>query len=44
MFNLKITDLTTSDNPFVFYESQQVDDDGYLLFEHHDEIEKFQLS
>ena len=32
LFNLKITDLTRSDNPFVFYENQQVDDDGYLLF------------
>lgn len=29
--------MTTTDNPFVFYENQQVDDDGYLLFEHHDE-------
>lgn len=32
LFNLKITDLTLSDNPFVFYENQQVDKDGYLLF------------
>ena len=32
LFNLKITDLTTSDNPFVFFENQQVDDEGYLLF------------
>ena len=32
LFNLKITDLTTTDNPFVFYENQQVDDEGYLLF------------
>jgi len=31
-FNLKITDLTSPENPFVFYENQQVDDDGYLLF------------
>ena len=33
LFNLKITDLTTTDNPFVFYENQQVDDEGYLLFQ-----------
>ena len=32
LFNLKITDLTQSDNPFVFYENQEVDKDGYLLF------------
>ena len=32
LFNLKITDLTRTDNPFVFYENQQVDKDGYLLF------------
>ena len=32
LFNLKITDLTRSDNPFVFYENQEVDKDGYLLF------------
>ena len=33
LFNLKITDLTMIENPFVFYENLQVDDEGYLLFE-----------
>ena len=32
LFNLKLTDLTTVDNPFVVYEDRKVDEHGYLLF------------
>ena len=39
LFNLKITDLTMIENPFVFYENLQVDDKGYLLFERSEEEE-----
>ena len=39
LFNLKITDLTMIENPFVFYENLQVDDQGYLLFERSEEEE-----
>ena len=39
LFNLKITDLTMIENPFVFYENLQVDDEGYLLFERSEEEE-----
>ena len=39
LFNLKITDLTRTDNPFVFYENQQVDEEGYLLFQCAEEAE-----
>ena len=32
LFNVKLTDLTTVDNPFVVYENRKIDEYGYLLF------------
>ena len=32
LFNLKLTDLTTVDNPFIVYENRRIDEHGYLLF------------
>jgi len=32
-FFLKISDLTTTDNPFVFFNDLQIDNDGYLVLE-----------
>ena len=33
IFNLKITDLTMSDNPFVVFNDREIDSDGYLVIE-----------
>jgi len=32
-FCLKISDLTTTNNPFVFFNDLQIDNDGYLVLE-----------
>ncbi len=33
IFNLKITDLTRNDNPFVVFNDREIDSDGYLVIE-----------
>ena len=33
IFNLKITDLTRNDNPFVVFNDREIDSDGYLIIE-----------
>ena len=38
LFNLKITDLSRLDNPYVIFENKRIDSDGYLMF---DESHKF---
>ena len=32
-FNIKITDLSDLENPFVIYENKRIDDDGYIIFD-----------
>ena len=32
-FNIKITDLSDLENPFVIYEHKKIDEDGYIIFE-----------
>jgi hypothetical protein len=32
-FNIKITDLSDLENPFVIYENKKIDDDGYIIFD-----------
>jgi hypothetical protein len=35
-FNIKITDLSDLENPFVIYENKKIDDDGYIIFDNLD--------
>jgi len=32
-FNIKITDLSDLENPFVIYEDKTIDAEGYIIFE-----------
>jgi len=32
-FNIKITDLSDLENPFVIYENKRIDSDGYIIFD-----------
>ncbi len=32
-FNIKITDLSDLENPFVIYENKKIDEDGYIIFD-----------
>lgn len=36
IFNIKLTDLSDLENPFVIYESKKIDDDGYIIFDNMD--------
>lgn len=36
LFNIKITDLSDLENPFVIYENKGIDDEGYIIFDHLD--------
>jgi len=33
LFNLKITDLSRLDNPYVIFENKRIDNDGYLMLD-----------
>ncbi len=35
-FNIKITDLSDLENPFVIYENKAIDSDGYIIFDNMD--------
>lgn len=35
-FNIKITDLSDLENPFVIYEDKSIDDNGYIIFDNLD--------
>jgi hypothetical protein len=37
LFNLKLTDLSDMENPFVIYENKPVDNDGFLIFDNFDQ-------
>ena len=39
LFNLKLTDLSTTNNPFVVFENKKIDENGYLLFQNDDKKE-----
>ena len=32
-FNIKITDLSDLENPFIIYENKRIDADGYIIFD-----------
>ena len=32
-FNIKITDLSDLENPFVIYENKKIDQEGYIIFD-----------
>jgi hypothetical protein len=32
-FNIKITDLSDLENPFIIYENKRIDSDGYIIFD-----------
>ena len=36
VFNIKITDLSDFENPFVVYEHKKIDSDGYIIFDNLD--------
>jgi len=36
VFNIKITDLSDFENPFVIYEHKKIDPDGYIIFDNLD--------
>jgi hypothetical protein len=33
LFNIKITDLSDMENPFVIYEKKEIDSEGYIIFD-----------
>ena len=33
LFNLKITDLSRLDNPYVIFENKRIDNEGYLMLD-----------
>ena len=35
-FNIKITDLSDLENPFVIYENKRIDEEGYIIFDNID--------
>ena len=35
-FNIKITDLSDLENPFVIYEDKKIDENGYIVFDDFD--------
>eukprot|EP00347_Sterkiella_histriomuscorum_P023052 403336141 len=35
-FNIKLTDLSDLENPFVMYENKKIDEDGYIIFDNLD--------
>ena len=35
-FNVKITELSDLENPFVIYENKQIDDEGFIIFDNFD--------
>lgn len=35
-FNIKLTDLSDFENPFVIYEQKRIDSDGYIIFDNLD--------
>ena len=35
-FNIKITDLSDLENPFIIYENKRIDEDGYIIFDNFD--------
>ncbi len=35
-FNIKITDLSDLENPFVIYENKKIDEEGYIIFDNLD--------
>ena len=35
-FNIKLTDLSSMENPFIVYENKKIDQDGYIIFDNFD--------